>query len=360
MKQDCSVPWIETPLVRSTALSKAAGCNILLKLENLQPSGSFKCRGIGNFVLQKLARLRAQTGPSAAARAHFYISSGGNAGLACVHAAARLGCRATVVVPLSTSPAMVGRLREAGADDVIQTGASWHEADAHLTGTVMAEARRRGEQAVYVPPFDAPEIWDGNAAISREAARQVGQALKRQAAGRREEGGASGEARGEADEGARIDAIVCSVGGGGLLCGVVQGLDEQGMRRTQVIAVETDGADSLSQAAARERLVTLPAITSLCTSLGARRVCPKALECALRSTVSTVVLSDVDALDGCRRLADEERFLVEPSCGVVAAMCYDQRLAKLVKGFGEDSVVVLVVCGGSNVSLDMLQGKIQT
>ncbi|KYK58760.1 hypothetical protein DCS_05778 [Drechmeria coniospora] len=255
MKQDCSVPWIETPLVRSTALSKAAGCNILLKLENLQPSGSFKCRGIGNFVLQKLARLRAQTGPSAATRAHFYISSGGNAGLACVHAAARLGCRATVVVPLSTSPAMVGRLREAGADD---------------------------------------------------------------------------------------------------------GLDEQGMRRTQVIAVETDGADSLSQAAARERLVTLPAITSLCTSLGARRVCPKALECALRSTVSTVVLSDVDALDGCRRLADEERFLVEPSCGVVAAMCYDQRLAKLVKGFGEDSVVVLVVCGGSNVSLDMLQGKIQT
>ncbi|KAB8304560.1 hypothetical protein EYC80_003942 [Monilinia laxa] len=49
-----SKPWIRTPLVRSATLSRVAGCNVWLKLDNLQPSGSFKSRGIGNFLLRSL------------------------------------------------------------------------------------------------------------------------------------------------------------------------------------------------------------------------------------------------------------------------------------------------------------------
>ncbi|RYC59047.1 hypothetical protein CHU98_g7157, partial [Xylaria longipes] len=66
---------IETPCIPSPELSRAAGCNIYLKLENLQPSGSFKSRGIGRLMSESL--LSSGTG-----RAHFYCSSGGNAGLA--------------------------------------------------------------------------------------------------------------------------------------------------------------------------------------------------------------------------------------------------------------------------------------
>lgn len=337
------------PLRRQAAakqLTQAPESNVFLKLENLQPSGSFKSRGIGNFMAVKLEQLRDRCG--ARARPHFYSSSAGNAGLACVHAAVTLGCRATVVVPLSTTAFIIAKLRQAGAADVMQRGASWQEANDYLTGTVMEEARARGEAAVYVPPFDAPEIWDGNAGISREIARQIGDAARHYPVSLGVNGSGARCSVGD------VDAIVCSVGGGGLFSGVMQGLDELQMRRTRVVAVETLGADSLSRAVAERALVTLPAITSLATSLGARTVCARALEYALRDTVSTVALPDSEAMAACRRFADEERFLVELACGVCPALCYGGRLAELVPGFNENSVVVLVICGGSNMSFDIM------
>ncbi len=82
------------------------------------------------------------------------------------------------MVPLTTTEYMISKLREAGAADVIQHGASWQEADRFLTETVMVEARQRGETAIYVPAFDAPEIWAGNAGIVHEVARQLTDAVK--------------------------------------------------------------------------------------------------------------------------------------------------------------------------------------
>ncbi|KAK4092198.1 hypothetical protein Purlil1_3451 [Purpureocillium lilacinum] len=366
------IPWIETPLIKSASLSELVGwhhlpSNVLLKLENLQPSGSFKSRGIGNFIVERLAAARAAAGDPALV-AHFYSSSAGNAGLACVHAAVTLGCRATVVVPMSTTPFMIAKLRQAGAEDVIQRGASWQEANAYLTETVMEEARRKGEAAVYVPPFDAPEIWDGHAHISRELARQIrgvtrhypiaiastpphnGNGLNGNGLNGDRHSTANGEAVID-----KIDAVVCSVGGGGLFCGIMQGLDETGMSATRVVAVETIGADALTHSLAAGELVTLPTITSLATSLGARRVCEKAFDYARRETVSTAVLSDAEAIRACRRFADEEHILVELACGVCPAVCYNGMLQKLVPGLTKESVVVIVVCGGSNISFDIME-----
>ncbi|KAA6409206.1 MAG: L-serine ammonia-lyase [Lasallia pustulata] len=86
-------PWISTPLIESAALSKAAGYRIFLKLENLQPAGSFKSRGIGNLVLQAAHRSPHRS------HLHFYSSSGRNAGLACTTAARSLSSP-----PPSSSP----------------------------------------------------------------------------------------------------------------------------------------------------------------------------------------------------------------------------------------------------------------
>ncbi|KAK4072502.1 hypothetical protein Trihar35433_4566 [Trichoderma harzianum] len=339
------IPYIETPLIKSHTLSEVAGCNVFLKLENLQPSGSFKSRGIGNYMMAKLAAQGADT-----SKVHFYCSSGGNAGLACVHAAITLGCRATIVVPLSTSAFMIDKLRQAGATDVIQKGASWQEADDYLTGTLMEEARTKGDVAIYVPPFNAQEIWDGAAGISHEIARQIPTMTKHYPV--------FIEGVSDDDVTARIgnvDAIICSVGGGGLLSGVVQGLDDLSMQQTRVIAVETLGADSLHQAVQKGELITLPAITSLATTLGARRVCQRAFEYGLRDQVSTVVLSDAEAIAACKRFASEERFLVELSCGVVPAVVYSGRLKELIPGLNKNSVVVLVICGGCNISYELLE-----
>ncbi|KAF1352658.1 tryptophan synthase beta subunit-like PLP-dependent enzyme [Lizonia empirigonia] len=315
-------PWRQTPLIHSTKLSKEAGCQIYLKLDNLQPSGSFKSRGVGNFLLLHLA---GQPG-SARAKIHFYTSSGGNAGLACVHAAAALGARASVVVPLSTSAYMVAKLRDAGAAGVLQTGAGWAEADARLRGEVIPEAAKRGEVPVYVPPFDAQEIWEGNATLVGEVLEELGRAP---------------------------DVLVCSVGGGGLFSGIMMGREER-CRATRVVAVETQGADSLALSLREGRLATLPAITSIATSLGARTVARRAYEYAQGEGVTSVVLHDRDALEGCVRFADDERIMVEPACGVSLALCYGGRLKEVMPELTAESKVVIVVCGGSNVTEGML------
>ena len=331
--------------------------NVFLKLENLQPSGSFKSRGIGKLLVARLAAVESGikiNGTAATSRAHFYSSSGGNAGLGCVHAAVALGCSATVVVPLSTTEYMVNKICAAGATSVIRQGASWQEADNHLTQVVMPEARSRGETAIYVHPFDDVEIWNGNAGIVKETVLQIREAERHYPVATAslldDDYGSNSEVKS-----VDIDAIVCSVGGGGLFCGIMQGLDELGMNKTHVVAMETLGADSLDQSVKQGKLVTLPAITSIATSLGARTVCAKALEYALRDTVSTVVLSDAEAIEACRRFANEERFLVEPACSVCPAICYDGRLKKLLPNLTLESNVVLVICGGSNVSFDILE-----
>lgn len=81
---------------------------------------------------------------------HFYSSSGGNAGLACVHAARSLGFPATVVVPLSTKPLMISKLHAAGATEVIQEGASWVYADKHLREVILADDPNGNGVAAFI------------------------------------------------------------------------------------------------------------------------------------------------------------------------------------------------------------------
>ncbi|ORX35473.1 tryptophan synthase beta subunit-like PLP-dependent enzyme [Kockovaella imperatae] len=312
-------PWIETPLVYSVELSKLAGCQIWLKLDNLQPAGSFKSRGIGNVV-----RTHAQASLDSASspRPHFFSSSGGNAGLACVTAATTLGYPSSVIVPMSTKPHMIELLKLAGASEVVQKGATWFEADTYLRETVLPAH----PEGVYIHPFDNPIVWTGAATIVQEIDQHLGRPA---------------------------DVIVCSVGGGGLFCGIMQGVQDS---PTRVIAVETLGAESLHQAVKAGELVTLPGITSLATSLGATRVCAKAFEHARDDPrVSSVVVTDAQAVKACMRFADEERMLVEPACGATLAIAYEGRLKDLIPDLKRETVVVLEVCGGKNVSLQHLQ-----
>ncbi|KAK8853045.1 hypothetical protein IAR55_003746 [Kwoniella newhampshirensis] len=320
-------PWIKTPLIYSKALSKIAGCKIYMKLENVQPSGSFKSRGIGNLVRQAVLNAPPST------PLHFYCSSGGNAGLACVAAASSLGYESTIIVPTSTKPMMISKIREAGATDVIQIGQTWFEADQHLRNDVLPN----DPNGVYVPPFDHPDIWKGAESLVEEIEDQM-------------------DAQ---EDGDKADGIVCSVGGGGLLIGICQGLESgqqtRSSKQTQVIAVETLGADSLDQSVKAGSLLTLPGITSLATSLGCVRVATTAFEYGQKPHVHTCTVSDREAVHACMKFADDERILVEPACGATIAMVYTGRL-KEVLDYDEESKVVLVVCGGSNISLEMLNG----
>ena len=233
---------------------------------------------------------------------------------------------------------MIARLKAAGATEVIQHGESWQNADTYLREEILGKLKDEGEvDGVYVPPFDHPLIWDGNATMIEE--------IKSQLSG------------GEFE---KPDVVICSVGGGGLLSGVCQGLDRVGWSDVQLLAMETVGADSLGKSLEKGERITLSAITSIATSLGAVRVAEQTFKCGQRQNVTSVVLSDAEAAMGAWRLADDERLLVDPECGVSVAPCYGGRLRKILPWLGDQHQVVIVACGGSAVTVEKLAEWRQT
>ncbi|KAH8820073.1 tryptophan synthase beta subunit-like PLP-dependent enzyme [Xylogone sp. PMI_703] len=325
-----SEPWIQTPCIKSPALSREAGCNVYLKLEYLQPGGSFKSRGIGNLILHSMST-RSPSKPL-----HFYCSSGGNAGLACATAALSLQQNATIVVPLTTSAFMVEKLRVLGVE-VMQVGNHWKEADTYLREELLA----KDKDGVYVSPFDDPKIWTGNGTLIDELEVQM-----------RDEGG--------------YDAVVCSVGGGGLFSGIMEGLERHGRLRAgqkggaKVLAMETEGTQSLALSLRNGALSKMDTITGIATSLGAAQVAEKAFEYGQQPEVVSCVLSDAEAAMGAVCFADDERVVVEPACGVSIAPAYNGTLASLLfpeldSSEFEKLNIVIVICGGSNVNLDVLE-----
>ncbi|MEW6705807.1 MAG: pyridoxal-phosphate dependent enzyme [Pseudomonadota bacterium] len=294
---------IATPLLESSAFGTPQR-RLWLKMEALQPGGSFKMRGIGHAC-----EVHAQRGAK-----RLMSSSGGNAGLATACAGRRLGVPVTVVVPESTLERAKTLIRREGAE-VLVHGRSWMEANAHLQSLLQP-----GD--AFIHPFDDRLVWEGHATMIDEVAAA----------------------------GLRPDAVVLSVGGGGLMSGVIQGLHAHGWRDVPVVAVETEGTDSLAQAVAAGRPVELPAITSIATTLGARRVCDRALACTREHDVRSVVVSDAQAVQACLDFAREQRVIVEPACGAALAVAV-QPEAPALRGAKD---VLVIVCGGAGATHEQL------
>ncbi|MDF0732088.1 pyridoxal-phosphate dependent enzyme [Pseudomonas entomophila] len=294
---------IATPLLESRPLSIAAGRAILLKLEALQPCGSFKLRGVGHACETHHAR---------GAR-HFVSSSGGNAGLAVAYAGRRLGVPVTVVVPETTTARAIELLMLEDANVVVH-GSSWQEANERAQSLV-------GPQDAFIHPFDDPLLWAGHASMIDEVAQA----------------------------GIKPDAVVLSVGGGGLLSGVVAGLQRNGWQDVPVLAVETEGAASLRAAMDAGHTVELERIASVATSLGAKRVAEQALACTRQHAVHSVLVSDRETLDACERFLLDHRLLVEPACGAALALAYDP------KRLGAYRQVLVIVCGGATATLEQIR-----
>lgn len=217
---------------------------------------------------------------------------------------------------LGRSQTAVTRLKELGAD-VLVHGDDWDGADRMARDLVDRDA------AGYVPPFDHPLLWQGHASLVDEMATQ----------------------------GDRPDAVVVAVGGGGLFCGVAEGMERAGWADVPIIVVGAVGADAFDQSVRAGRLVELPAIRSVAKSLGARKIAQAALDwCGMRPVVP-VVVSDRSAVDACVRFADQHQTLVEPACGAALSLVYDRHPV-----LAPYASITVVMCGGVGVSIPMLQG----
>lgn len=296
---------IETPLIESIPLSQASGREVFLKLEAIQPAGSFKLRGIG-----RLCEERAREGAL-----RFIAPSGGNAGYAASWAGRELGLEAIVVVPVTTSQEAKDSITRLGAEVCVH-GANWNEANEKALA--MAESDPR---AAYIHPFDDPIMWEGHGTMIDEASCQ----------------------------GPKPDLIVLSVGGGGLLCGVVTGMDRNGWKDVPVLAAETVGCDCFARSLAAGRIVELDAITSVATSLGAKAPATRALEFAGDHSIRSYVGSDSSAVSACRAFLDDHRILVEPACGIALAAIYEN-----VPELEDARRIMVIVCGGIGISASKL------
>jgi L-serine/L-threonine ammonia-lyase len=274
-------------------------------MEALQPVGSFKARGMGSAC-----RAIHEAGIK-----HVVCASGGNAGYAVAYAGRQLGLEVTIVVPQTTSTRARDLILGEGAILIVH-GESWDDAHSH------AVELARQEKAGYIHPFDDPRVWSGHSSIITEIA----------------------------DAGIKPGVLVVSVGGGGLLCGLLQGLHAVGWSDVPVLAVETEGAASLASSVRAGRLVTLDKISSVATSLGARRVAPRALEWTRHHAITPWVVTDREAVDACLRFADDHRVLVEPACGAALSTAYNR--AAGLEGRGP---VVIIVCGGAGVTRELME-----
>ena len=306
--------YIETPLIAAAQ----GGMNVKFKMENLQPSGSFKDRGIGNMI---------QALKEGSDLTRLISSSGGNAGHSVATIGQKFGLPVDVFVPVTTLPMMIEKMKQKGAN-VLVGGANWNAAD-----VFAREALAKDSGARYIPPYDDPLIWEGHSTIVDELKASLG------------------------FEG-KPDAIVLSVGGGGLLAGVQRGLDRAGWNDVRLIAVETEGAASFAAAKAAGTVVRLDKIDTVASSLGALSVTPTVLDSSSRAALMTesLIVTDIEAVSACLQFADEQRSLVEPACGACLAAVYSPRCRDLLRRDGKEvKDVVVIVCGGSVVSLALLQ-----
>ncbi|XP_034015799.1 serine dehydratase-like isoform X3 [Thalassophryne amazonica] len=300
---------LSTPLLESTSMSKRVGTTVYLKMENSQPTGSFKIRGIGHLCQQRIER--------------FFCYKTLNS--------LPKDPKASSLLQL-----VFQKLRDQGANVKI-TGKVWDDANAEALR--LAET----EGLTYVPPFDHPLLWQGHASMIREVATSLGPTVK-------------------------PGAVVVSVGGGGLLCGVIQGLKEVGWADVPIIAMETVGANCFNAAVKAGRLVTLDDITSAATCLGAKTVCQKAFEYSQSGelTIISELVTDQQALHAVQTFLDEERVLVELACGASLAAIYSAVVRRLQDEgrLPEDlRSLLVIVCGGSSIDseqLSCLRHKLQT
>jgi len=294
---------IETPLIESIPLGKKVKGKVWLKLEALQPSGSFKLRGIG-YACQTYLRRGAKK---------FVSSSGGNAGIAVAFAGRQLGLPVVVVVPESTTENAIEAIKQEHAE-VIVRGGSWQEAHDYSLKLTDSEC-------IHIHPFDDPLLWDGHATILDEVKKS----------------------------GLSPDVVVLSVGGGGLMCGIIEGLCRNNMATVPVIAVETVGADSLATSLSAGQHLELDDITSLATSLGAKKVAKATYDWCYKHEVVSHVVSDMEAVNSCLEFCNDHRLLVEPACGATLSTLYNP-----IEFLMDKKNILVIVCGGSGVTIDKM------
>ena len=297
---------VETPLEAAPGLTRRTGNTVLLKREDLQPVFSFKLRGAYN----KMCRL-----PRRALKRGVIAASAGNHAQGVALAAAKLGCSATIVMPVTTPRIKVDAVASRGAR-VVLLGDSYDEA--------YAGARRlaRKERRTFIHPYDDRDVIAGQGTIGMEILRQ---------------------------RPAGIDAVFVAVGGGGLIAGVAAYVKRLSPG-TRVVGVEPVDADAMHRSLKAGRRVRLPRVGLFADGVAVRQVGRENFRLC-QELVDEVVLVDTDAI--CAAIKDvfeDTRSILEPAGALAVAGLKTWTERHRVKG----RTLVAIACG-ANMNFERLR-----
>lgn len=289
-------PYVKrTALERNDTLSDRLGTNLYLKLEIFQKTGSFKVRGAFNKMLT--------LAPSKRGRGVVAVS-GGNHAQAVAYAARTLQMKALILMP-ETTPANYVEATKAYGAEVLLTDS---------IATAFAEAQNyKGRGWVYVHPFDDPRVIAGQGTVGLEIIEDLPQ----------------------------VTDVVVSIGGGGLAGGASVALKTL-KPEVRVWGVETVGANSMALALEAGKVVELAAITSIARTLGAPAVSEGTLALAQEYLEGVTVVTDAEAVEALKFLAERAKVLTEP-----AASCTLAAAERLRGQFSKAHHVALILCGGN-------------
>jgi len=306
-KRDLTADVIVSPLLAvppGHLRARLPDSDLYLKLEALQPTGSFKPRA---------AVLWARSLPGDARARGLVAVSAGNHAMAVAYAAARTDTTAKVVMPASADPMRVEGARGLGAEVVLTENV--HAAFAEVERIVQTEGR------TFVHPFEGPQVALGVGTIGLELIEQ------HEAIGR------------------PLQAVVIPVGGGGLCAGIAAAV-KQLSPNTEVFAVEPEGADSMHRSIASGRPESIDAVRTIADSLGAPHAAPYSFALCRDNVDAFVKVDDDDLQRAMAVLHSDACLAVEPAGAAATAAAWGPLRERLA-----GKTTTLIVCGG-NVSVD--------
>ena len=297
---------VETPLDFLPALSARIGNTLLLKREDMQPVFSFKLRGAYN----KIARLS----PERLKRGVICASAGNHAqGVAL--SAAKIGCRAVIVMPTTTPAIKVEAVQSLGGE-VVLAGDSFDDAYAH------ALELEKAQKLTFVHPFDDPDVIAGQGTIGMEILRQHGKP---------------------------IHAVFCCVGGGGLIAGVAAYIKRL-RPETKIIGVESIEADAMTQSLAAGKRIRLKQVGLFADGAAVKQVGEETFRLC-QQYVDEMICVDTDAICAAIKDAFENtRAVLEPAGALAVAGAKEYARRHKLK----DKTLV-AVASGANMNFDRLR-----
>jgi threonine dehydratase len=286
---------IRTPLLRLNV--DGAPAEIYLKLENLQPIGSFKIRGASNAI--------AQLSPEQL-RHGIFTASAGNMAQGAAWVARRLGVPCTVIAPESAPATKVQAIERLGGRVIKVSFERWWQ--------TFQERAYPGQEGAFIHAFDDPHVMAGNGTIGLEILEDLPD----------------------------VDAVVMGWGGGGLTCGIAAALRAV-KPACRVYAAEVATAAPLAPSLAAGTPQVVEATPSFVDGIGSRTVFPQMLERA-QKLIDGALIASLEEVAGALRLLAERNRVIAEGAGACPVAC-------ALAGKAGGGKVVCVVSGG-NIDLE--------